>query len=90
MNIKELIEKRLKAPSNVFQTDNEFALNEYMAGRASLKDLKDTAGSLKNIADKKDIEKFINNGFMLKMMAMEVDCKPEELKRRAEALMREL
>jgi len=80
-------EKRIKAPRNVLMTDAEYAMDQYMMGKVSLKDLIDTAGSLDRIATVAQLEKFLKNSFMISMKADEINVPVATVKKQAEELL---
>lgn len=83
---KILAEAKIRAPRNRLITDAQYAFEEYMKGNVSLKDLIDTAGSVENIATKKDIDGFVNNKFMIRMQADEMGVSEQDIVKRAKAL----
>lgn len=80
----------IKAPAGRLITDSEYAVEQFVSGRASLSDLIETVGCVTKVATVEMIENFLGNSFMVKIKADESFCSPDTIVKQLNVLKAEL
>ena len=83
--IRQLIREEIQ---RVNESSNVESFNKYMADKITLDDLIDLVGDISKVATKSEIQKFLNNDFMVGWMSQEKNISKATLLKQAKRLLK--